>query len=95
MAGMLRAEVNLAAANGLYLVLLLLGGMLVPLAKLPHALADVAKALPAAALSGGSTHSSEADGRSRSSRGWCWGSGRWWPRPSPPSPSAGSELRPR
>jgi len=53
LAGRLRAEVNLAAANGLYLVLLLLGGMLVPLAKLPGALADVARALPAAALSGG------------------------------------------
>ena len=35
LAGVLRAEVNLAAANGLYLVLLLLGGMVVPLAKLP------------------------------------------------------------
>ncbi len=51
LAGVLRAEVNLAAANGLYLVLLLLGGMVVPLAKLPGALADVARALPAAALS--------------------------------------------
>ncbi len=30
MAGTLRAEVNLAAANGLYLILLLLGGMIVP-----------------------------------------------------------------
>ena len=30
LAGVLRAEVNLAAVNGLYLVLLLLGGMLVP-----------------------------------------------------------------
>ena len=36
MAGTLRAEVNLAAANGLYLVLLLLGGMVIPLAKLPE-----------------------------------------------------------
>ena len=53
LAGMLRAEVNLAAANGLYLVLLLLGGMVVPLAKLPAGLADVAKLLPAAALSDG------------------------------------------
>ncbi len=51
MAGVLRAEVNLAAANGLYLVLLLLGGMVVPLAKLPGVLADLARALPAAALS--------------------------------------------
>jgi ABC-2 type transport system permease protein len=53
MAGTLRAEVNLAAANGLYLVLLLLGGMVVPLSKLPAGLADVAKVLPAAALSDG------------------------------------------
>ncbi len=51
LAGVLRAEVNLAAANGLYLVLLLLGGMIVPLAKLPGALATAARALPAAALS--------------------------------------------
>ncbi len=51
MAGLLRAELNLAAANGLYLVLLLLGGMIVPLAKLPGSLAALARALPAAALS--------------------------------------------
>jgi ABC-2 type transport system permease protein len=51
MAGVLRAELNLAAANGLYLVLLLLGGMVVPLAKLPGGLAALARALPAAALS--------------------------------------------
>ncbi|MGH8989848.1 MAG: ABC transporter permease [Acidimicrobiales bacterium] len=51
LAGVLRAEVNLAAANGLYLVLLLLGGMVVPLAKLPGPLAAVGRALPAAALS--------------------------------------------
>ena len=51
MAGTLRAEVNLAAANGLYLVLLLLGGMIVPLSKLPSGLSSFAKLLPAAALS--------------------------------------------
>lgn len=50
MAGALRAEVTLAAANGLYLVLLLLGDMIVPLTKLPGALQAVAEALPAAAL---------------------------------------------
>jgi len=51
MAGTLRAEANLAAANGLFLVLLFLGGMAYPLAKLPHAIELFAKALPAAALS--------------------------------------------
>ena len=45
-----QAVVNLAVANGLFVVLLLLGGMLIPLAKLPGWLADVAKVLPAAAL---------------------------------------------
>jgi ABC-2 type transport system permease protein len=53
MAGVLKAEVNLAAANGLYLVLLLLGGMVVPISKLPGGVAAVAKLLPADALSAG------------------------------------------
>jgi ABC-2 type transport system permease protein len=53
MAGSLKAEVNLAAANGLYLVLLLLGGMIVPIAKLPGGVASLAKLLPADALSAG------------------------------------------
>jgi ABC-2 type transport system permease protein len=51
MAGTLRAEANLAAANGLFLVLLFLGGMAYPLAKLPSGLQTFAKLLPAAALS--------------------------------------------
>jgi ABC-2 type transport system permease protein len=51
MAGTLRAELTLAAANGLYLVLLLLGGMVFPLEKLPAPLRTFSRALPAAALS--------------------------------------------
>jgi ABC-2 type transport system permease protein len=50
MAGTLRGEVTLAAANGLYLVLLLLGGMVVPLSELPDPLRAVAELLPSAAL---------------------------------------------
>lgn len=50
LAGSLRPEVNLAASNGLWLVLLLVSGMLAPLAKLPVAMADIARVLPAAAL---------------------------------------------
>jgi len=50
MAGTLRAEMTLAAANGLYLILLLLGGMVVPLNKLPGGVQAVARALPAANL---------------------------------------------
>jgi len=51
LAGTLRAEANLAVANGLFLVLLFLGGMAYPLAKLPDAIEAFAKLLPAAALS--------------------------------------------
>lgn len=53
LAGLLRAEVNLAAANGLWLILLLVSGMLAPLSKLPGWLEAIAKALPAAALAQG------------------------------------------
>jgi ABC-2 type transport system permease protein len=51
MAGTLRAEANLAAANALFLLMLFLGGMAYPLDKLPGALQAIAKLLPAAALS--------------------------------------------
>lgn len=50
LAGRLRGETNLAAQNGLYLVLLLLGGMVIPFAKLPGAISAIAKALPSGAL---------------------------------------------
>jgi ABC-2 type transport system permease protein len=50
LAGLLRAEVNLAAANGLWLLLLLVSGMVSPLGKLPKWLEEVAKIFPAAAL---------------------------------------------
>jgi ABC-2 type transport system permease protein len=50
MAGTLRGEMTLALANGLYLVLLLLGGMIIPLDELPDAVRTVAELLPAAAL---------------------------------------------
>ena len=51
MAGQLRGEVTLAAANGLYLLLLLLGGMVVPLSELPEGLRVIAELLPSGALS--------------------------------------------
>jgi len=57
LAGRLRGELNLAAANGLYLVLLLVGGMVVPLASLPAPLRTIAELLPAAALSSALHHS--------------------------------------
>jgi len=57
MAGALRGEVVLAAANGLYLLLLLLGGMVVPLSKLPGVVRPITRALPAGALSDALHHS--------------------------------------
>lgn len=50
MAGVLRGEVNLAAQNGCYLVLLLFGGIVFPLAELPAPLEAAAKVLPSSAL---------------------------------------------
>ena len=50
LAGNLRGEVNLAASNGLYLVLLLLGGVLFPLDRLPSFLRAIGRATPTHAL---------------------------------------------
>jgi ABC-2 type transport system permease protein len=50
LAGRLRGEINLAAQNGLYLVLLLLGGMVIPVDELPGPMRAVASALPSGAL---------------------------------------------
>ena len=50
LAGRLRAEANLAAQNGLYLVLLALGGVIIPVDDLPNGLGAVARYLPSGAL---------------------------------------------
>lgn len=50
MAGTLSGLTNLAACNGLYLALLVTGGMVVPFEKMPPGLRHVAEALPAAPL---------------------------------------------
>jgi ABC-2 type transport system permease protein len=75
MAGTLPGLVTLAAANGLYLVLLLTGGMIVPLDELPAPVATVAKGLPAAPLAEVLT-GSLIEGASVA--GWAWISlGAW------------------
>jgi ABC-2 type transport system permease protein len=53
LAGRLRAEVNLAASNGLYLVLLLLSGIVVPTSSLPGAIRAVMTWIPSGALADG------------------------------------------
>lgn len=50
-AGTLRAEATLALANGLFLVFLMVGGIVLPIDHLPGPIATIAGALPAAALS--------------------------------------------
>lgn len=50
LAGTLKPLVNLAVVNALFVVLLLLGGMLIPLSKLPPWLSELSRLLPAAAL---------------------------------------------
>lgn len=50
LAGSLKALVALAAANALYLLLLLLSGMVIPLDELPGPLRALARALPSGAL---------------------------------------------
>jgi ABC-2 type transport system permease protein len=50
LAGSLKALVTLAAANGLYLVLLLLSGMVIPLEELPGPARSLARALPSGAM---------------------------------------------
>ena len=52
LAGRLRAEVNLAAQNGLYLVFLLLGGIFVKSDKLPTTISQLSTYLPSSLLSG-------------------------------------------
>jgi ABC-2 type transport system permease protein len=53
MAGTLRAEATLAAANLLYLVLLGLGAVLFPLSKFPASIRPVLRLLPSGALADG------------------------------------------
>jgi ABC-2 type transport system permease protein len=69
LAGTLKPLVNLAVVNSLFVVLLLLGGMLIPLSKLPAWLADLSRLLPAAALSQ-SLHGSLGHGTAVAAREW-------------------------
>ncbi len=69
LAGTLTPLVNLAVVNGLFVVLLLVGGMLIPLGKLPGWLADLARVLPASALAD-ALHSTLGQGTPVSGRDW-------------------------
>ena len=62
LAGRLKAEINLAAQNGLYLLLLLLGGMIIPIDSLPGAIGSVAQYLPSTGLADLLRHSLNGEG---------------------------------
>ena len=47
MAGRLKSEAVIGASNGVFLLLLVLGGMIFPISALPSPIADLAKLLPA------------------------------------------------
>ncbi len=53
LAGTLRAEATLAVANGLYLLLIAVGGVVIPAGRLPAALEPLVSLLPSAALGQG------------------------------------------
>jgi ABC-2 type transport system permease protein len=69
LAGTLKPLVNLAVVNALFVMLMLLGGMLIPLAKMPGWLAAAAHVLPASALSG-ALHNALGRGVAVSGRDW-------------------------
>jgi ABC-2 type transport system permease protein len=69
LAGTLKPLVNLAVVNALFVVLLLLGGMLIPLGKLPGWLAGIAKLLPASALAD-ALHATLGRGAPVTTRDW-------------------------
>lgn len=66
LAGRLRAEINLAASNGLYLVLLLVSGFVVPADTFPRALRTVIEFLPSGALAHVARHLTMGQGLSLS-----------------------------
>lgn len=84
MAGTLPGLATLAGANALYLVLLLTGGMVIPLEELPGPVATVAKALPAAPLAEVLT-GALGDG---SVAGWAWVSLAVWAVAAPVAAAA-------
>ena len=51
MAGVLRAELTMGGANGLYLIFLILGGVAMPVQQLPAFIQPLARVLPPTALS--------------------------------------------
>ena len=78
MAGTLRGTVTLALANGLYLVLLLLGGMIIPFDEMPSGLATIGELHSGRrAQHGDAVVPARRRPRSGGRLGRCWRCGRW------------------
>ena len=94
LAGTLRAEATLALANLLFLVFLVLGGIVVPLDRLPDAVEAVAGVLPPAALTEalaiGLGHAARRRGTGARAAGGLGRRSSWCSRPGG---SAGTEPR--
>lgn len=75
LAGRLRAEVNLAASNGLYLVLLLASGIVVPLSSMPSLVRRIAVYVPSGAMAD-ALHSILGHGAHVNATDW-WSLGLW------------------
>ena len=90
--GTLRAEVTLAVANLIWLVLVFVGGIVVPIDEMPRGLAAVAQWLPTAALADGLRTSLATGAPDPSSRCWSWRSGRCWRAPRRSGWSAGADA---
>lgn len=90
MAGLLRAEATLAAANLVYLLLLAAGGVIFPLAKFPARVRPVLELLPISALTGGLRAVLTQGRRCRWGRWPCWPCGPWCRWAWRPGRSAGS-----
>ena len=94
MAGTLRAEATLALANLLFLLCLVLGGIVLPLDRLPDAVAAVASVLPPAALTEAlAIGLGTTTGRRHRADGGSSPAGRSCSRSSPPAASAGTERQ--
>ena len=94
MAGTLRAEATLAAANLVYILLLGVGGVVFPLTKFPAAARPVLELLPTGALSTGLRDVLQHGTAFPVGNTSPWRSGPWWRSPLPRACSGGSRPAP-
>ena len=92
MAGTLRAEATLAAANLVYILLLGVGGVVFPLTKFPRRRGPCSSSCPPARCPPACAASCSTACRSRSGTRSRWRSGPWWRSPWRRAHSAGNDV---